>query len=99
MLAEFFAQPSINWSDDSCPPVFRLPSSGWDPRTDERYDFKPSPGTDEFLRRVRDSYLQRFQKTPKPIYNLNRRQRDVLFELMHRHDIVMVQTDKNLGMA
>ena len=99
VLADFFAQSSIGWSDDNCPPVFRLPSSGWDPRTDPRYKFAPDPGSTEYLKRVRDGFLQKFRQPPAPTHNLKRRQLDALIELQRRHDIVMVETDKNLGIA
>ena len=72
--------------------------SFWDPSVDCD-DYSPTEGVPEFLRQVERAVDAAVEQAPKPRKNLSRRQLDSLLRLAHRHDLIFVLTDKNLGMA
>jgi hypothetical protein len=72
--------------------------SFWDPSVDCP-DYKPTVGVPQFLDKVWSAIEAAIETAPPPRKNLSRRHLDCLLRLQHRHDLVFVLTDKNLGMA
>eukprot|EP01050_Picozoa_sp_SAG11_P018712 SAG11_NODE_2873_length_2880_cov_9.311399_3_plen_313_part_01 len=90
---------------DTAPPDdmmrFRIPNPGWHPLNE---DYEPSPGVLEYVHETLAAVYDCADKAlmahkAKPIYNLQRRHRDALRDLIQRRDIVFIDSDKNLGLV
>ena len=79
-------------------PCFSIPSD-FDPRSLHEDDYKVSEPLQTFLDTVSSALTARIEAAGRSIPNLSRRHRDALRNLRQRHDVIVIMTDKNLGLA